>query len=1247
MITNFVANEHTDILKVNNLLCDCYKRSRYIPLVDDWPPYHPKHYIPLIIIHHEGRCTESEILTIAQKFKAGATTAENISQKTTKDIYQLFIPFEGATSDPYMILIEGAPGIGKTILSKEITFQWANKNILKNKKLLFLLFVRDPKVKKITDLPLLVKFFCQSDSLTNKITDWLLETGGKYLTIVIDGYDEISTENRNYCVIDRIINRQILPNCDVVITSRPAASLHLHDIVTCRAEVLGFDEKDRQDFIQNALNGQPDKIKELSDYMQSNSSLNTICHIPLNMSILLCLAEDAGISKLPKSQTVLYQKFIIMTIVHFLKKDKIVFDTTIISLDDLPNPYDQVVKELSQFAFLALRKDHLVFTLAEVKAECPNLTPANWDGLGLLKSAQYFKAQDGCDHESFHFLHYSIQEYMAAYHIASLSNDDLLSLLKETFWNARYFNTWVMYVGITGGNHFIFTHFLSGNYFQIFSRLCGTTISSRILKDKIKCLQLLQCSAEADHEMLSAVENIFQERTLDLSNRILSINDVRTLSALLLKLPSKQWKKLDLSDCKLNNEHCNLLCEFFLSNNAAIKIEQVDISNNNFQWESLTRLCEIFKRWQTETLVISIEALYDRATVKVINQFKRKLYAKNTERRFILRENLLLTYLPEQYKMIAIYVCPRTIRCKQYTDCELNDDMVSKISCFVSCFKKTKYWPNITINYNIPGDHDLIERLSEVSCQYEVICNESYAHSRGVFYLNHWSGFMLYRHEKVVSDYVMAAIIHNSYHFDESYSEFIPASVNEDIKTTLKSYPNLVHLCVCDNNLDSKFANDIAAVLSYSINLKILCFANNNLQSKGVIKITQALQSVSKLTLIALQNNNVDQEAANDIASVLSHNTELQELAFNNNNLQSAGAIKISEALQGTFKLKAFEIADNRINKEATNDIATVLSYNTKLQTLDLSRNNLQTTGAINITKGLQNTINLVTLKFADNEISEEAADDIATVLSHNTKLQDLDLSANNLKAVGAIKIAKALNNTYTLTNIDISDNDIGMEGPAATNIATVLSHSIDLRKLQLSGNNLQARSIITIVSSLQKSSWLQVIDFSDNNISEEAAYAIASTLSYNTKLQKINLSRNKLQTTGIIKIVRALKDVPNLEVFNISDNNISGEAARDIAATLCHTKNLQNIDLHHNQLQTEGAIIITKALQNITTLEVFNISNNNISEEATHDIAFILSHNTKLTVICQIYDDGPCYETNSDDFASLSDSTLSSDEEK
>ena len=220
----------------------------------------------MTIIHHEGRSTKSEIIAIAKKFKTTGNTEEDINSaytchETTKNINRLVARFE-EPKYPYIILIEGAPGIGKTILSKEIAFEWARKGILNNTKLLFLLFMCDPRLKYVTDVQSMVKHFCQSDNLTNKVTDWLIDTSGEYLTIVFDGYDEMSAENKNSFIVDGIIGRQNLPKCGIIITSRPVATAYLHDIVDCRAEVLGFSEEDRQSFIQDAFVGKNDKIEK-------------------------------------------------------------------------------------------------------------------------------------------------------------------------------------------------------------------------------------------------------------------------------------------------------------------------------------------------------------------------------------------------------------------------------------------------------------------------------------------------------------------------------------------------------------------------------------------------------------------------------------------------------------------------------------------------------------------------------------------------------------------------------------------------------------------------------------------------------------------------------------------------------------------------------------------------------------------------------------------------------------------------
>ena len=1116
-----------------------------------------------------------------------------------------------------MILIEGAPGTGKTILSKEIAFQWANKNIISNKSLIFLLFMRNPQVKDLIDVQSLVKYFFQDKDLTKDITKWLIVTSGKYLTIILDGYDEMSEESsKACCIIDEIIRRKILPNCGIVITSRPAASLHLHDIVTCRAETLGFTEQDRHNFIQNALVNQKDKIKDLIDYLASNPSLNALCYIPLNMSILLCLAKT-GINTLPKTQTMLYQKFIIMTIIHFLKKDEIGFQTTQSSLCDLPHPYDQAINELSQFAFIALQKDQLVFTLAEVKAEYPNLTPANWYRLGLLKPAQYFKPQDACDHESFHFLHYSMQEYMAAYYIASLKNKELLSLLRETFWNVHYFNTWIMYVGITGGRHFAFTHFLSGNYFSISSWLFSPKISNKILSDKIKCLHLLRCSVEADSKILSSVENIFHKGIINLSNTILSVNDTHTLAMLLLRLPNKQWQNLNLSGCNINDDGCELLCEIFVSKNAAFKIKSVDLSNNSIQWESLCKLCKVFKLWDTEELVISIDSLYDISTIHEINSFTSKLRksVRTSITGKLFSGILFCTYIAKQKVMVVAYSEPDNVKFFKLSNCKLNNIAIERLKDLIS--QQIGFGAIEQIDFTYRFSYDELLTQSTTLHQHiigKVIFCGSNMHSKGAYMIS--TPFDTYSENSTpryqAIDYFTAVICHNI-QSKSSYLKAIPQTLHT-IDNLQNIFCGIEKIMLNGYNINEEIADDLAAILLHTIKLRKLRIAGNNLQAAGAVKIAKGLQNTSNLTVLDLSDNHISEEAANDIAVILSRNTKLQELYLHENDLQLLGTINISKGLLNSSNLTLLSFRNNSISEEATNGIADVLFLNTKLQKLYLGGNNLQSSGAIKISGGLKNISNLVVLDLNDNNISEEAADDIAVVLSRNTKLQKLGLGGNHLQTEGATKIAKGLQNASNLMVIMLDHNNIGEE--AADDIGAVLSHNTKLQELYLNGNNLQTAGAIKIAKGLQSTSNLIVLNLNHNNIGQEAADHIAAVLWRNTKLQELYLSGNNIQTSGGIKVAKGMQNVSNLTVLILGNNNISEEATHDIAAVLSHSAMLQKLDLSDNNLQTQGVIKIAKSLSNNLYITELRLCNNNISEEAADDIAAVLSHNTKLEIL-------------------------------
>jgi len=103
---------------------------------------------------------------------------------------------------------------------------------------------------------------------------------------------------------------------------------------------------------------------------------------------------------------------------------------------------------------------------------------------GLLQSVEcYCSDEIGTPTKSFNFLHLGIQEYFAAKHVATLPEDEVYTLLEESFLvtdddedvddlyeiqyadpdskSVRLSNMWIMYCGITGGQSNSLIHYLS------------------------------------------------------------------------------------------------------------------------------------------------------------------------------------------------------------------------------------------------------------------------------------------------------------------------------------------------------------------------------------------------------------------------------------------------------------------------------------------------------------------------------------------------------------------------------------------------------------------------------------------------------------------------------------------------------------------------------------------------------------------------------------------------------------------
>ena len=1240
------------VQRAANHLQENYIKSRFYYPPNDWPPYHPKHYTTLALIHHKGR-VKSKIFSIQQEL----VTEGNLSQiqpsssnknHYIKDISELF----PAKLSSFFLLIEGAPGIGKTVLSKEIAYQWADKELLKCKVLLLLFFLRDPNVTQSSSLKSLLHYSFQNDKIASILSEYLSQTNGKGVIIVFDGYDEMYKEDRNDSLVAKIIRRNVLPECDLVITSRPSASLYLRDMADCRVEVLGFTEEDRLDYIQHALENSNKKIEDLQHYLQANSTINALCYVPLNMTILLCLFEEGehlshdpsnkGDIGLPKTQTEMYEKFILMTITHFIKKANESFSCKYLEISKLPEPYNNILGELLHLAYNALKNDKIVFDLQDkFVRSCQVLKSGNLEGLGLLKVTEYASTT------SFHFLHFSIQEYLAAYYISLQPDDYQLQLLKDTFWDNRYFNTWIMYVGITGGEKLAWKHFISGNIFMFFTKLFkSSNISRRFLNDKIKSLHLFQCFAEIEGKDL---EKVFKDKTIDLSNQTLLPKDINIICFFLLRYGKRNWIKLDLCKCNIGNTGSDILCNAFMDNGREIvSIDKVDLSYNQLHGNSLLKLLDTFKVWQTSEAVVG--GSYENDT----NLFELCL------NKFSLYDDMDVS----QVVLIGTYIFAHNIDIQsQLLDSKNITGLYLNHCNYPSTYAKSRCKFELSISklhiigerinrYFIEGIVQTIRELVSVYIYDHTLSDKDVDHftwmCRNI--LSSSGVWVIIGQTRILGSIPDMLTLYKLLSSIEIFN--LTESIEVLCSNSSMSTAKFNKRCK-GKSLFEHFFNLLHSVYIYKCDIDF-CLVENNVLIANKIKydeMRKVLSCNTKLVSIFIRKCKLTMTELNKIADLIGKQELLEKLYIFDSSLEIHNFNH--EKLLDQFTLSFKELFIHTTDSSYTFDLHTIYRDFSNISVVLVTNDTLiglnPTSEQILLSMKLEENLKIWKLFnfHASIELSQQMTDTLSNVMElhflgwspeehklqqcenhkkHNnygnslrniksiskifscfTKLKELNLCYNDLGEVDFGSIFKNIT-TSNLNIVKISNNVVNEK--AVDDIVEFLSHACNLEELDLSCNNLQVSQLL---KAIKVTSGFKSLNISNTGLNDAAAYTIAVFLTQNAQLKELDLSCNNLQTQHATLVCKGMKSLLGLIKLSVSNNNIGGDATNDIAVVLSQNKSLEELNLNNNNLEKIDLLRIFANMKNLFNLTKINISNIGITIEMTYNLSSVLDNNVNL----------------------------------
>ena len=450
-----------------------------------------------------------------------------VKQRDPIELKDIFDKIEGQRK---RVLMEGAPGSGKSTLSFHICREWADGKLFKDYKLVILIRLRDLSIQEAKTIDELLQ------KMVGEVADEIKRVKGRNILFVLDGWDEIRETKPGYSTILHLIRGKELRESSIIITSRPTSSAVLHDLVSLRTEILGFSESELESYFTFCLKNDTKAVEDLLKRIKDNPIIKGICYLPLNASILvhLFICEKG---KLPVTQYGIFSDLICNCIYRYQKRTRM-DATKIKSLEELPQSVDSQFQQLCILAYDGIMNDEVIF----------HLDPT-YPTLDLLQKVESFGRRGGMSY-SYNFLHLSIQELLAAIHIAKkLENEEQVEKFKEMYNNPRFSAVFQFYAAITK----LETPGIKDVVIQV-AKKCAVDRPDRT--DKALLLSLLHCLYETQDSSLCQLVADQLESKLKLGGTTLNLAECFSLQYFLKHLENFD---IDLKRCSIDSDKCKAL----------------------------------------------------------------------------------------------------------------------------------------------------------------------------------------------------------------------------------------------------------------------------------------------------------------------------------------------------------------------------------------------------------------------------------------------------------------------------------------------------------------------------------------------------------------------------------------------------------------------------------------------------------------------------------------------------------------
>ena len=352
--------------------------------------------------------------------------------KTPKAVTKLrstFEMFKPTKSDkvwryPRTILVIGRPGIGKTMLTKNILQQWKeSEDEFWHDKIVILLQFFTFGNRTLTFREMLAHGLNLSIDDFETVYKTILSIPTKTV-LIFDGLDELDVDSELlrgnsksfsrpdkgmpvFSIFKMLVDGKLLPGVTVLTTSRPTAE-NVFQLLSFErtVEILGFFEEQIREYVFKFCKEDNDTAQLIWNHIKESAELLSLCYIPVN-SYFVCLmlkesTKNDQSSDTPKTVTELYKRAVKVLIYRHHPTYKATPRPNDYLIMSFPEELEKDFSKLKEVAKWGIREGRLIFE-----------QPTRDEFGDLLNYGLFHKLADK-RRNCFCFLHRTLQEFLAA-----------------------------------------------------------------------------------------------------------------------------------------------------------------------------------------------------------------------------------------------------------------------------------------------------------------------------------------------------------------------------------------------------------------------------------------------------------------------------------------------------------------------------------------------------------------------------------------------------------------------------------------------------------------------------------------------------------------------------------------------------------------------------------------------------------------------------------------------------------------